>query len=315
MSDLLNFAVAKMRTREAKLIDGLSFSRLSQSRNADEFLKLLAEFDYDMSEDIDKILADKLIETYDFIFEAVKENDALTPFLLRYDLFNIVLYLKAELKNELDSAELPFLKLGNIPKNTLVKSLKERMPLKPFPKELFDAFLKAREIYVNTNDIALAQISLETEGYEYILAQARDMKNEFVKNYFRTEADMKNLVNTLRLKKLNSDELIRKVLIQGGSVDVGKIAKVFNSPLDEIKNLFTFALSAASLEQAFAKFQSDEPFSAIEKELKVNLQSLLDKTKLNAFGIEPILAYLISKENEIKTVRELYYNVLAEKGR
>lgn len=310
MKNLLHFAVTKIRVKESKLIDEAAMLRLSQSRNTDEFIKLLSELNYPTNENIDDALTCELIETYKYTKEALGTMDIIYPFLLKYDLFNISVYLKAELSNkDFDIKKLPFVPLGNIEISTLVKALTNRESISP--SEFMKAFLEAREVYINTLDISLAQIYLEKTCYEYILSQIINLDSDFILKYYKTEIDLKNLIFSLRLKKINSEELINRVLISGGYIPITAIIKAFNAGISDLKELFSKSLDNKIIDEVFLKFEAGKSFAEIEKQLNKILVKLIDKTRITPFGIDPIIAYILRKESEIKNIRAIYYKVLS----
>lgn len=313
MKDLMNYAVAKIRAKEASLIDAGGFLRLSQSRNANEFIKLLAEYGYSTEKDFDTILTNELSETYDYVKEAAKSSDFLYPFLLKYDLFNIGVYLKAELSgNDEDISSLPFKKCGNFEPEILVPVLRDGKK-GVIPDEFLKYFKDAKEIYLNTGDISTAQIYLDKHGYEYILENIKKSDSDFIRKYFTTLSDIKNLMFSFRLKRINSEELIKSLLISGGYAEENKIIKAFHSSLSDLKEVFKKGLSAKTVDDAFEAFSQNKMLSEINGILNENLKNLLAKTRLTPFGTDPIISYILNKEAEIDNLRLIYYRLLSEK--
>jgi len=310
MKDLMNFAVAKIRAKEATLIDSNGFLRLSQSRNTNEFIKLLAEYGYDSDEDFDVILSTELKETYDYVKEASKSGNFLFPFLLKYDLFNIGVYMKTEFSGK-ETATAPFKNCGNYPPETLVPALRDGKK-GVIPDELLKCYQASKEIYLNTGDIGAAQIHLDKNGYEFILESIKNNGSDFIKKYFMTEADIKNLMFSLRLKRIKSEELIKTILIKGGFVSDEKIIKAFLSSVSELFDVFKTSLSSKTIDEAAEAFLEEQPLSDINGILDENLKNLLDKTRLTPFGIDPIMAYVLNKEAEIMRLRLMYYKILAQ---
>ena len=308
----MNYAVAKIRAKEAGLLDKNGYLRLSQSRNTKEFVKLLAEYGYDSESDFDGVLSSETLKTYAYVKEAAKSENLLFPFLLKYDLFNIGVYMKAELSGQTDSKKLPYKNCGNFDIPTLVSALRDGRTV-GFPDELIKIYNTAKEIYLNTNDISSAQIYLDKNGYEYILNRIKETKSDFVKKYFMTEADIKNLTFALRLKRLDSDELIKELLIDGGYVETGRIIKAFHSSVSDLADVFSKSLSRTSLDTAFDAFSKDRPLKEITAALNENLKSIVEKTRLTAFGTDPIIAYVLNKEAEMSALRDMYYTILAKK--
>lgn len=312
MKDLMNYAVAKIRAREALLLDSNGYLRLSQARNANEFVKLLTEYGYGDDMPFDLILSNELSKTYSFLKEAVKNDDLLFPLLLRYDLFNMGVYMKAELSGNEEKQGLPFKPCGNYTPEALISALRDGKA-GVMPDELLRLYNEAKEAFLNTGDISTAQIYLDKHGFSYILQGIKKIGSDFSKNYFMTFTDIKNLTFTLRLKRIKSDELIKTVLICGGYASEEKIIKAFNSSLSDLCEVFKKGLKAETVDNAFDAFSQDKTFAEINEILDENLNSLLDKTRLIPFGCDPVIAYALKKEAEIHKLRKLYYSLLAKK--
>lgn len=310
MKDLMNYAVAKIRAKEATLIGAGGYLRLSQSRNTTEFIKLMAEYGYEAEEDFDCILSQELLKTYNYVKEAAKNSNFLFTFLLKYDLFNIGVYMKAELSGKEINEKLPFKNCGNFSPEVLISALRDGKK-GVIPDELSACYLKAKEIYLNTGDISTAQIYLDKHGYEYILENIKKTDSSFIKKYFMTLTDIKNLMFTLRLKRIKSEELIKTILIKGGYADEEKIVKAFYSSLSDLNEVFKKGLSSKTVDDAFDAFSQNKTLFEINSILNENLKVLLDETRLTPFGIDPIMAYVLNKEAEIDRLRSMYYKILA----
>lgn len=311
MEDLMNYAVAKIRAREAFLLDSNGYLRLSQARNANEFIKLLTEYGYSDDMPFDLILSNELSKTYAFLKDTVK-SDILFPLLLRYDLFNIGVYMKAELSGKGENQGLPFKPYGNYTPEALILALRDGKA-GVIPDELLRLYNEAKEAFLNTGDISTAQIYLDKHGFSYILQGIKKIGSDFTKNYFMTFTDIKNLTFTLRLKRIKSEELIKTVLICGGYAQEEKIIKAFNSSLSDLCEVFKKGLKAETVDNAFDAFSQGKTFAEINEILDENLNSLLDKTRLIPFGCDPVIAYALKKEAEIHKLRKLYYSLLAKK--
>lgn len=311
MEDLMNYAVAKIRAREAFLLDSNGYLRLSQARNANEFIKLLTEYGYSDDMPFDLILSNELSKTYAFLKDTVK-SDLLFPLLLRYDLFNIGVYMKAELSGKGENQGLPFKPYGNYTPEALILALRDGKA-SVIPDELLRIYNEAKETFLNTGDISAAQIYLDKHGFFYILQNIKKMGSDFTKNYFMTFTDIKNLTFSLRLKRIKSEELIKTVLICGGYAQEEKIIKAFYSSLSDLCEVFKKGLKAETVDNAFDAFSQGKTFAEINEILDENLKNLSDKARLVPFGSDPIIAYVLKKEAEIDTLRKLYYSLLAKK--
>ena len=140
----------------------------------------------------------------------------------------------------------PFKHFGNYTPEVLIPVLRD-MKKGIIPDELLECFREAKEIYLNTGDIGASQIHLDKYGYEFILKTIKNNPNEFIRKYFTTEIDIKNLISSLRLKRINSEELIKSILIKGGNIPEEKIIKAFHSSLAELLDVFKISLSGKTV--------------------------------------------------------------------
>jgi V/A-type H+-transporting ATPase subunit C len=108
----------------------------------------------------------------------------------------------------------------------------------------------------------------------------------------------------LRLKKLGKDiQFLSDVLIENGNIDSEEIAIIYIESPDTMVMKFKNSRISKWLKNGLEAYNSSGRISAFEKSMDNHLIDLIKESKSVVFGPEPIFAYLVAKEMEIKVLR------------
>ena len=114
------------------------------------------------------------------------------------------------------------------------------------------------------------------------------------------------------LKRMGKDVFfLRRVLAPGGKVDEGKLCEAFPKGMEELLAVVSFSDYGRFLEPSFDSLRTGGTLTAFERLCDNYLVSLLAGTRMISFGLEPVVAYLLGRENEIKAVRIVMASKLA----
>ena len=134
--------------------------------------------------------------------------------------------------------------------------------------------------------------------------QAADYPNPFLRGYFEAVIDLNNIRNFIRIKMLGESlKLLNMVLMPHGSLD----KKLFMQQFDEtVENLAAALANTPYAELAAEGIRrwAEAHSLAIYERLSDNyLVNYIKSAKYIVFGVEPLIGYLIAKENEMKLIR------------
>jgi V/A-type H+-transporting ATPase subunit C len=165
--------------------------------------------------------------------------------------------------------------------------------------------LEGREAYGSPGgqdkDIRRIDYVMDAVQTEFNLTTAKKANSEFLLGLFRIQTDLTNIRTMLRLKLTNDTR--PDVFLPGGYVERDKLVRGLEATGDGVAALF-FATPYFEVVQAGAAYAaSEKSFLKIEQHCEEYLAGYLWSTIAIAAGPQPIIAYFLSKENEIRMVR------------
>ncbi len=148
---------------------------------------------------------------------------------------------------------------------------------------------------------------LMSQDLERALSEAKGLNNEFLKRYICSKIDLTNIKNFLRTKLLeNKEELKSDILLGGGFLEREFFLKIFNFSQESIVDNFKPTAYFEIVSEGLAYFNREGCFIRLECLMDNFLLSLIRPQKYNPFGPEPVLSYLLAKENELRLLRLVF---------
>ena len=170
-----------------------------------------------------------------------------------------------------------------------------------FPDYMAEAAEKAVLAYYKDKDIRRIDYEIDSVQAEYNLKRARRLKSIFLLGLFRIRIDLTNIRTLLRLKFTESEET--NVFLQGGYLELDRLKRGMDLGYEALGPLF-FVTPYYEVVQAGASYLAqNKSFLAAEQRCDAHLIGFLKSTVEVTAGPQPIIAYLLMKENEIRTVR------------
>ncbi len=105
----------------------------------------------------------------------------------------------------------------------------------------------------------------------------------------------------LRLKYTDSEH--RNVFLKGGFIELERLERGAEIGYEALAPLFFVTPYYRLVEAGAAYLMSDKSFLKVEQQCEEHLTGFLKSTVQITAGPQPIIAYLLLKENEIRTVR------------
>jgi V/A-type H+-transporting ATPase subunit C len=169
------------------------------------------------------------------------------------------------------------------------------------PDYMTGAAERAILLYYSDKDIRAIDYAIDAAQSEFNLMTAAKIKSEFLLGLFRIQADLTNIRTMLRLTMTQGEQ--RNVFLTGGYVERDRLIRGLDTGGDGLSALF-FATPYFEVVQAGAAYAaSEKSFLKAEQQCDEYLHGYLRTTISITAGIQPIIAYLLTKENEIRMVR------------
>jgi V/A-type H+-transporting ATPase subunit C len=303
------FSTARVRSVEKYMLSREKAEKMIDAKTNQDALGVLFECNYGMGMENDKIspnnydflLTEEHKRTYQFITSIAPEVSRFNIFLYPYDYHNLKVLMKSEYLDT-DGSEL-LVDTGSININILKNAVKER-DFSLLTENMSNALNIIIEHFPKNKDPQIIDLILDKYLYDDMLKSAKEMKNDFIIDYIVMLIDTINLRTYVRLKKINKSwDFFSKVFINGGKIP----EEIFINSYDESFEDFASELSAYGYKEIFLEgveaLNESGKFTVMEKLFDDRIMEHVKSAKYIPYGIEPLAAYLIAKEFEIKIAR------------
>lgn len=309
------FSSARVRSVEKYMLSRDRAEKMIDAKSDEDALRMLYDCNYGIGKDqveaknFEILLAEEHKKTYDFIMSIAPEINKFKIFLYTYDYHNLKVIMKSEFLDIDYAASL--VDTGTIELNTLKYAVKER-DYSELTENMASALKEIIEHFPKNKDPQIIDIILDKYCYDEIMKSAESLNNKFIEDYVRVQIDMINLKAFVRLKKMNKSwDFFSKVFIDGGKIPEQVFIKSYEESYENFANeLFVYGYKDLFFEGINALNETGN-FTLLEKLFDNRLIEHIKSAKYISYGIEPLAAYLIAKENEIKIARIIMAGRLA----
>ncbi len=311
------YSVTRIRALETKLLDKAKIERMIEAKNEDEIIKILYETEYGISisemksaEDYETVLSKELSKTYELLREISPAPELTNLFLLRYDIHNLKTLLKSSYLGEENDGLLS--SIGTIPIQRLKEMVKDKdfRDLNPLLRECADEVVG--EFTVNP-DPQLIDVTLDKCLYNLMYKTAADNKSSFLMDYISMQIDLINIKSLVRVKSMGyGRDFLKKVILANGKLDYAFFNDIFDESLETLIDRLAFKDYNKVVEDGISSYMKTKSLTKYEKLSDDFIFELAKKGKYVAFGIEPLVGYLMAKENEAKIIRMIMVGKINE---
>lgn len=298
------FLSANLRALETRMIGQQALAKMISANTAEEAYKTVTDAgigtDYDYK-DFEKALNQELESTYRKLEQSVPSPEMFDIFRYKYDGHNLKTLVKAQATGG-DPQEL-MIPLGNVPPATLAGEYKEENLTSVAPK-LAQAALKAKESLAKTSDPQMVDVIIDRAVLEVMVDKAKQYQSPFLHTLVDAYIDIANIRSFIRIKRIGKElAFLKEVIAQGGSIPAQRYFELYLKSFDDFFEMLSSTPYGDFLEPAWEAIKSKGTLSAFEKLCDNYTVSLIKRSRFIPFGVEPVLSYLLGKENEVQAVR------------
>ena len=298
------FATARVRVLESQMLNRATFLDMTNAESFEQAADLLASSEYAMPQgsrsfaevesilqlrrtDVRKLFADLMID--EPIVELLRSRD---------DFANMRLALRRKLTDK--PLGVDYSNDGNVPAEQFEEIFEEEN-YSPLPLHMQEAIELAVLAYYQNKDIRQIDYAIDGAQTEYNLQKARELKSIFLLELFKMQIDLTNIRTMLRLKFTEAQQ--RSVFLNGGYVELAQLKHGLDVGYEAIGSLFFATPYHEIAESGVNYFVSNKSFLEIEHQCENHLMGFLKTTFQITAGPQPVIAYLLMKENEVRRVR------------
>ncbi|MCX7904282.1 MAG: V-type ATP synthase subunit C [Caloramator sp.] len=303
--DLTYFAqsIARVKALETKMLDKAKFEALIEAKDFNEAVRMLQDTvysNYDIR-DFEVGLKKALEDLYSEMRKISPSKEVVDFLAARYDAHNIKTLIKAKFSSF--EYERLLYNIGTIPLDSLKFMIKDEnfRDLSPILRSCIEGAIG--EYKANKNPQAI-DITIDKGIIKYMFEIAEKSKLEYLLKIIKIMIDMTNIKAFIRIRVQDRErELFRKVFIEGGNIDIDHFLNSFNDSLDSFANKIMHTEHFKWVKGGLEEYLKTNDLGSLEKYGDNYLIDFIKNSKFVSFGPDPLIAYIIAKENEIRLLR------------
>ncbi|GCD11811.1 V-type ATP synthase subunit C [Clostridium tagluense] len=308
--DKMNFtqAVARLRVLETRLLSNVKVERMIDSTSAEDVIKILQETEYaslmvnvKRPEDYNILLKEELNRVYSLMYSVSPDPLIVDIMSLKYDYHNIKVMLKGKALNKDFSHMLIPVGTVDIEKLKLYMTAEDYRELNPKMRE---AIIQTEKVYNELKDPQKIDIIIDKYMYIDMLDRAKETKIDFIIHYVVTSINFCNIKSIIRLKRQEkSVEFLKEVMLTGGDIANDILLRAFDDTIENMAAKFSSLKYGDVIKLGLEEYIKTGKLSTLEKLSENYIMKTLKVAKYITFGPEPVFAYILAKETEIKIIR------------
>lgn len=296
---LYTYAVARIRSKELTLLNKSVLDQLLTCGKYEDCLQILADKGWanNESETVEQLLANERDKTWNLIGELVEDMSVFDTFLYENDFHN----LKASIKRVCTSSEVPniYISNGTVSSEVIYNAVKEHN-FNLLPLYMRTCAEEAYHVQLHTGDSQLCDIIIDKAALETIYEQGKKSGNELLSEYVEIKVattDIKIALRSMKAKKTKA--FMERAIADCSTLDKKKL---ITCAFESEEEIYKYLESTVYYDAVQAIINSASSF---EKWCDDLIIERIKPQKYNPFTLAPLAAYILARENEIKTVRIL----------
>jgi V/A-type H+-transporting ATPase subunit C len=298
------FQTARVRALELQMLSRTTLLDMANAESFEQAADLLATSEYSLPHgsknfaEVENVLQLRRSAVRGLFEELIIDKPIVELFKTRDDFANLRLALRRTLTERPLGTD--YSNEGNVSPQ-IFEQVFEEENYELFPDYMAEAAEQAVLAYYQNKDIRWIDYAIDQSQAEYNLKRARRLKSVFLLGLFRIQIDLTNIRTMLRLKFTESEH--HNVFLEGGFIELERLEKALDVGYESQGQLFFVLPYHQVVETGAGYLMSDKSFLKIERQCEEFLTGFLKTTIQITAGHQPIIAYLLMKENETRTVR------------
>ena len=292
------YAVARIRANEPSLLTAADIEQLVAVDGAQPVLRFLEDkgwIDPEKRESLDAVFRHQAEKAWRLLTEIAPDIGELEFLIVRNDFHNIKAALKAYVADQEKTDAFIWPSLIDPEEIRTAIGNKQYESLPGFAKA---AIQKTYDILVRTLDGQLADIILDAMALNEMTAMAKRAGSPFAEELVELFCVAANIKIAFRAAKTGKDSaFLETALCETRTLVKPDLVKTASKGVEEFIQYLSHTVYREAAEQVKTST------TAFEKWCDDILMAHVLKAKYVSFGIDPLVAFFIAKEAEIKTVR------------
>ena len=293
------YAVARIRALEVSLLTNAVIEQLLACKSAEQALQFLVEKGWgDLTAgtlDADEVLnkeEEKMWQTIREVAPDMHVFDVLSLPKLYHNLKAAIKEVCTEVENKnifYDDCEIPGEEMFALVQNKEFDKLPGNMSATA--REAFDTLL-------HTRDGQLCDLIIDRATLEAMLEAGKKSGEKIIEEYAQTAVAIADIKIAVRSQKTGKNaEFMKKAMVNCSEINVDQLTQAALAGVEEIAQY----LEGTSYREGADALRISP--SAFERWCDNKMTDSMRSQKYESFSVGPLLAYLLARQNEIKTVR------------
>ena len=306
------FETARVRVLEMRMLSAATLLDMANAENFEQTVELLATSEYALSyggknfAEVENVLLLGRSQVRELFEQLMIDKPVVKLFKSRDDFANLRLAIRRTLTDKPLGTD--YSSDGNISPEIFTEALEwENYEL--LPHYMQQAIEQAVVAYYQYKDIRWIDYTIDQCQARYNLAAAHRLKSLFLLGLFRLQIDLINIRIMLRLKFSESRQEPRlagaeqNVFLKGGYLGFDRLKQGLELGYESAGQSFFVTPYHQLVETGAGYLASNKSFLKLERQCEDYLMGFLKMTSQITAGPQPVIAYLLMKENEIRNVR------------
>lgn len=298
MSEKYTYAVARIRALEVSLFSNAVIDQLIACQSYEQCLQFLAERgwgDTDTSVDGEKMLKREEEKIWQTVRELSIDKKKFEVLSYQKLFHNLKAAVKAACVKEVPRDI--FYEDTEVSGQEMLDIIREK-DFGRLPTGMSQAAQQACDALLHAGDGQLCDIIIDRAALDAIYKAGMESEDEIIRDYARSVVAVADIKIAVRAQKTaKSIEFMKQAMAECGSISVDQLAKAALSGPEAIRDYLLGTEYAGGAEAL------SESMSAFERWCDNRIIQTISPQKYKAFTIGPVVAYVLARQNEIKTVR------------
>jgi len=297
------YATAEIRAIEDKLLGQPFFAELAGAKNIKDALDMLSGTDYAVSaganeQETEQTLSRRRSEARK-LFERLIDNEKIVEFFQApIDFANMRLAIRRlVLEKPLGDH---YCDLGGISVEQFEAAFRDE-DYGGLPEHLQEGIEAGVLGYYKNKNVRDIDFAVDKVEADFLLSDAMAVGGVFLEEMFRIQIDLLNIKTMMRMKYSDSQQ--RNMFFDDGYIEPSRLAQCLEAGYDTIVQNFYTTPYQYVVETGAAGLQKENSFIKLEAACDAHFIGFLKTTRYITAGTQPIIAYLLLKEQEIRMVR------------
>lgn len=300
MAELYTYAVSRIHAREADLLTASDIEQLLACEDFNSTVRALTERGYGKDReyrDFEALRQDETDKMWSLINELVPDRTPFETLFRPIDFHNLKAAVKMVYVSETSD---DYFKSGGLIKPQAIYEAVRTSDYASLPEYLRETARYASEILSKTSDGQECDIYIDKVCLETMISDGKKSDTELIRKYTELLTAVSNIKIAVRgAKMFKPIGFFQRALADCDSINIQRLAEASAKGVDDICKY----LENTEYRGAVDVLSGADSLSEFEKWADNMIIGLIKEQKSNPFTIQPIFAYILAKQNELKAVQ------------